>query len=129
MFVKDRLSFVALSLSGVLLIIGMLLTPRASAADYGPWQYVMGHPGVKYRLRCENCNQQGPHMWWVQFENEQGGRVAFDFRVSPVMATVHFSDRVVIDPGKTQEGWNSVNDGGATPIVYTANWKSGPKAD
>jgi hypothetical protein len=110
-------------------LVAAPLSAQSAAVRYGPWQYVMGHPGIKYALRCDNCASPGQHTWWVRFENDLNERVAFSFRVDVTGRTnVHFSDRLIIEPGKAQEGWNPVDDQGATPMVYTAMWKSGPDA-
>ena len=115
----------------MLVVFGAALTLLAApaSAQWGPWQDVMGHPLIKYSLKCDNCGTPGQHTWWVRFENDQYARVAFSFRVDVVGKTnVHFGDRVIIEPGHTQDGWNAVEDQGATPIVYTGQWKSGPDA-
>lgn len=126
------------TLAGIVLFLTTFLVSVGAAAhesamsagqSYGAWDGLLGHPGIQYRLRCDNCGQPGAHMWWVQFRNDQPERVAFDFRIAAMGSTVKFSDRLIIDPGKTAEGWNSVqNDQYSTPMVYTANWKSGPNA-
>ena len=107
-------------------------TPTFASDDWGYEQPLLGHPGLTYRLHCENCNVKGPHMWWVEFHNTTPAKVAFSFHVAMAgLDHVPFSDRLVIDPGKTARGWNTVNNDDVymTPTVYTANLKSGPDAD
>lgn len=107
----------------------LALLAAPASAQWSPWQDVLGHPGIKYALKCDNCGTAGRHQWWVRFENDQSQRVAFSFRIDiAALSNVHFGDRVIIDPGHTQDGWNAVEDLGSTPIVYTGMWKSGPDA-
>jgi hypothetical protein len=113
----------------VFLYFGSQTIAIAANDDYGPEQILGDHYGVTYSLRCENCNVNGSHMWWVRFRNNGSRRAAFDFQIAPLGTKPTFSDRVIVEPGKTAEGWNNVeNSQYVTPTVYTANWTYGPDA-
>lgn len=139
---KARFARITLSLTAAILFAvgastalaqARLGPPAGGGSSYGSWQNLMGHYGIQYRLKCEDCsNPTGSEfMWWVEFHNGTGGKIAFDFRIAPVGRTnVKFSDRLVIDAGDTKEGWNTV-DGYASPTVmtvYTDHWQYGANA-
>lgn len=106
------------------------VSPARAADGWGYEQSLLDHPGIMYRLRCENCNTNGPHMWWVEFRNTWSTRVAFSFHLASAgLTNVQFSDRVTIDPGQTAQGWNAVYGQFLAPTVYTADLKSGPNAN
>lgn len=122
----------------ILLLWGMTIAPtslchaQADGNGYGPWKALMGHIGIDYRLKCTDCDElNASHTWWVEFRNNTGQRVSFDFHIDDAgRSNIRFSDGVVIDPGGTKEGWNQVNGSVSelTMTVYTDHWKSGPGA-
>jgi hypothetical protein len=103
---------------------------KASASSWGPWNTAQNYNGMDFRVRADDCNK-GECMWWVEFRNRYNETVAFDFRLTrPGERPSHYSDRVTIQPGNTQAGWNMV----AVPPngevqVWTANWKFGRAAE
>lgn len=126
-----------LFLCGALVLTTGSLVPKANAAEeYGPWHNMLDHPGFKYRLRCENCRADGAHMWWIQFENDSPQRASFSYRiVRSGQSNVIYTTRVTIDPDKTAERFNSVEEPPCTVgncevgvQLYTEDWKFGPNA-
>ena len=106
--------------------------PRSAASEtWGPWATITSHNGVDFRVCCESTETDGKYMWRVQFRSRYTEDVGFDFRITrPGDRPRSFSGRVVIKPGRTEEGWNmvAVRPGG-TVDVWTKNWKFGRDAE
>lgn len=139
---KARLVRITLSFAvAILLAFGVstalaqarLGPPVGGGSSYGSWHDLMGHYGIQYRLKCEDCSNStvSKYTWWVEFRNGTGQRVSFDFRIDRVgLSGVRFSDGVAMEPGGTKEGWNQVDAsvGAMNLTVYTDHWKYGANA-
>jgi hypothetical protein len=124
-----------MSLKKALALVWFLLFAQAVstafAQNWGYEQLLLGHPGIEYRLRCENCsNPQGPYQWWVEFHNTGASRMAFSFRIAqPGLSNVVTTDRIIVDSNRSAQGWDSSNFNNAAALtVYTDKWQQGPNA-
>ena len=142
MISKVQINRITFSLcAGALLVAGIVCLPAKASpvamgqgeASYGPWHDLMGHFGIQYRLKCD-CDSdsiQIKNTWWVEFRNNTGQRVSFDFHIAQAgLSNVHFSDGLAIDAGSSKEGWNQVDAsvGSMNLTVYTDHWKYGANA-
>jgi hypothetical protein len=83
-----------------------MATTAVDAASYGPSSTFDAYPGLAYQFKCEDHT-----FGWVKFTNNYNKRIGVSFRVRRTEAgkPADFTDRVYIDPGESQEGWNSIH--------------------